>query len=98
MKAVFYLCVFCSEQDFCLSMIPRHNEVFQIPTISHLKSICCATTTITLANSNSEDSGSNLDFKVPLLLNIQLYVNMGEDRGGLLFLDGTVSGNTRTIV
>ena len=28
---------------------------------------------------------------VPLLLNRQLYVNMGEDRGGLLLLDGTVS-------
>ena len=30
------------------------------------------------------------NFKVPLLLNRQLYVNMGEDRGGLLLLDGTV--------
>ena len=30
------------------------------------------------------------NFKVPLLLNIQLYVNMGKDRGDLLLLDGTV--------
>ena len=34
-----------------------------------------------------------------LLLNRQLYVNMGEDRGGLLLLDGTVfkgSNNSET--
>ena len=30
------------------------------------------------------------NFKVPLLLNRQLCVNMGEDRGGLLLLDDTV--------
>ena len=29
-------------------------------------------------------------FKVPLLLSRQLNVNMGQDRGGLILLDGTV--------
>ena len=29
-------------------------------------------------------------FKVPLLFNRKLYVNMGKDSGGLLFLDGAV--------
>ena len=35
-------------------------------------------------------------FKVPILFNRKLYVNMGEDRGGLLLLDGTDTMDTDT--